>query len=341
MAGTLEVEPEVRLRTREVNLFETSSFLNRGSLQVDGRVCLTRNFSRKGVWYFVSFPFDVYAEGVDPDFSLGDDQTNTGGNYFYVLTYDGEKRSTERSGESCWTVVPASAAQGDLPLFEKGKGYLLAIDEEADRTTLCFSSAEGAVPDSFGKTEAFTLTVPYAVEETDPERGWILCGNPLPSPLPLGAFDHPDLDGFVYVFNGEGYSAIGVTGNYALPPFSAFFLKAKRSVTLSVGLMETAQEELLQTLPLRGVPTAPSVERASGNEQVKTTIGGRLEGDVFRLSGTTGHGRLQVYDSAGRSITSSSFAEGAVVQIALPREKGFYIVVATTEQGIYPFKVVR
>jgi hypothetical protein len=32
------------------------------------------------------------------------------------------------------------------------------------------------------------------------------------------------LDGFVYVFfNGEGYSAIGVTGNYALPPFSAFF----------------------------------------------------------------------------------------------------------------------
>ncbi|MDD4115742.1 MAG: hypothetical protein PHG27_09160 [Massilibacteroides sp.] len=339
--GELVVRQGKTFHVQEMNLYETSSILNKGYLQLDGKICLNRTFPEKGVWYFVSFPFDVYAEGLDPEFSLKDDSPNSGGNYIYVRTYDGKKRSEERTVKTSWTVVPESATSSDNPLFEKGKGYLLAIDEGADRNTVSFSSSPGDLSADYGKSGEIVIDIPYSVRENDPDDGWAFCGNPLPSSLPVNALNHPDLDGYVYLFNGENYTPISVNEEYELPPFSAFFLKAKQGLTLDINaLEETSERKQVDELhPLKKRGLEPVEQRTSGIDGIGDERPYRIVGSSFQLKSVTEDGILILYDWTGRRISSCSFTKGEIPHIGFPKEHGTYVVWVETRNIRKGYKV--
>ena len=100
-------------------------------------------FAEKGKWYFVSFPHDGSLAGIDARFQLGDASTVTTepvNNILYIQTYDGRRRAENNRSDGNWTVLSADAFSPEDILLEKGKGYLMAIDETADIQTLSFSS---------------------------------------------------------------------------------------------------------------------------------------------------------------------------------------------------------
>ena len=76
-------------------------------------------FEEPGKWYFISFPFDVYPPGIDLHFEQKDATPNDGGNYFYVQSYNGDKRASSNQSAGNWEVVPIRP--DNVPLFEKTK----------------------------------------------------------------------------------------------------------------------------------------------------------------------------------------------------------------------------
>ncbi|MCD7913817.1 MAG: hypothetical protein LUG96_00205 [Tannerellaceae bacterium] len=125
---------------------------------VEDQMHVYKTFDEKGKWYFVSFPFDVYMDGIDKDFELKDDQPNAGGNFLYILFYDGIKRSMQNRSTGNWEII--STMNGNQPVFEKGKGYLIAIDEKATKNTLVFSSVTSNYSSGYLKTHSVFLDFP-------------------------------------------------------------------------------------------------------------------------------------------------------------------------------------
>ena len=186
----IRIQPEGVLHTRQMTTLHT--------------------FAEKGKWYFVSFPHDVSLEGIDARFQLGDASTVTTepvNNILYIQTYDGRRRAENNRSDGNWTVLSADAFSPEDILLEKGKGYLMAIDETADIQTLSFSS-----PANNSQTFRETLSVPLEANTLqggdEANNGWILCGNPYPSAVSLQEIlPNPDLDGYVYLYNGQDYEA--------------------------------------------------------------------------------------------------------------------------------------
>lgn len=343
--GGIRIEKNKVFRVNDLNLYEASSYItNEGELLLNGKIHLTRTFPEKGVWYFVSFPFDVYADGLDSGFTLKDETPNAGGNYFYVLTYNGKRRSEGQSVQSNWDVLPVSVTQSGEPVFEKNKGYLFAIDEQADATTISFSSRSEAIPSTFGKNAEINIDIPYTTTADDANSGWFFCGNPLPAPMHVNELAHPSLDGYVYLFNGEEYSPIPLDGNYLLPPYSAFFLKAKQSTTLSVGSKEDEGHNavLLSAMySLHDAKTEPSATITTGNEAIVKHTSYRMEATRFCITNAPEKGTVHICDANGRTILTSSFVEGETKQIALPEQPGFYVLLLQTQNGRIEYKLIR
>lgn len=178
----IRIQPEGVLHTRQMTTLHT--------------------FAEKGKWYFVSFPHDVSLAGIDARFQLGDASTVTTepvNNILYIQTYDGRGRAENNRSDGNWTVLSADAFSPEDILLEKGKGYLMAIDETADIQTLSFSS-----PANNSLTFRETLSVPLEANTLqggdEANKGWILCGNPYPSAVSLReVLPNPDLDGHVYL----------------------------------------------------------------------------------------------------------------------------------------------
>ena len=342
--GKMIVEKNKTFSLGDLNIHEaSSSFKNEGDLLLDGKVSLTRTFPEKGVWYFVSFPFDVYADGIDSGFALKDDSPNAGGNFIYVLSYNSETRSKGDGTQSNWVVLPESATRSNSPVFEKNKGYLLAIDEQADKTTICFTSRAGDVSSSFGKSGEINIDIPYAIDKNSANSGWYLCGNPLPSSLHVKELAHSSLDGYVYLFNGEDYTQIPLDGNYVLPPFAAFFLKADQTTTISVGVTgEDPKSIALSAMsPLRGIKSEPSVGVATNNIEVMENKFYRMEKNMFHITNAPENGTVAIVDGAGRQISVSKFASGESKQILLPKQSGFYVLIIQTQNGRGEYKFIR
>lgn len=344
LQGELTVAKQKRMSMQELTIHgERSVVRSEGELWIGDKINLVRTFPEKGVWYFVSFPFDVYADGIDPAFTLKDDTPNNGGNYFYVLTYNSKARSEELSMNDYWEVLPEAFAYGNNPVFEKNKGYLFAIDDQAETTTIRFSSRPGVVPPTYGKSGELMIDIPYSIIEENANTGWYLCGNPLPSPLPVRQLKHPDLDGYVYVFNGENYLPYSFDENYTLPPYSAFFLKAKRSVELSVNLEEPSPISLALTAspPLRGILAEPQTDLPTSNTVVLDNTCFQMEENSFFINNPAESGRIVLFDAMGRILLTFPFTQGEYRHIPLPEQPGFYILLVQTQNGRKEYKFTR
>ena len=153
-----------------------------------------------------------------PDFQLGDDKSDTNGNYFYVQTYNGEKRANSQSPSNNWEVIPQTIINTSQPIFKKNKGYLIAIDASADRQNLRFSSKAGDIPIDFGKNGQASIPVSINNQsQNQNHNGWYLCGNPLPAPLSLSQIEsNSALDGYIYIYDGSTYQPYVIGSDFAI-----------------------------------------------------------------------------------------------------------------------------
>lgn len=304
----IRIQPEGVLHTRQMTTLHT--------------------FAEKGKWYFVSFPHDVSLAGIDARFQLGDASTVTTepvNNILYIQTYDGRRRAENNCSDGNWTVLSADAFSPEDILLEKGKGYLMAIDEAADIQTLSFSS-----PANNSQTFRETLSVPLEANTLqggdEANNGWILCGNPYPSAVSLQEIlPNPDLDGYVYLYNGQDYEAYPIDSDYAIPAGSAFFVKAVQDTELLFQRKEdTASSVILQhaALPYQGKePGSPSITQTiKPSCKIQYTI---RAGKIHIQNSQAGE--LIVYTVLGKEVKRMRLLDGEG-EYALPQSAGMYFL---------------
>lgn len=304
----IRLQPEGVLHTRQMTTLHT--------------------FAEKGKWYFVSFPHDVSLKGIDSRFQLGDASTVTTepvNNILYIQTYDGKRRAENNRSDGNWTVLSADAFSPEDILLEKGKGYLMAIDETADIQTLSFSS-----PANNSQTFRETMSVPLEANTLQggdgANNGWILCGNPYPSAVSLQEIlPNPDLDGYVYLYNGQDYEAYPIDSDYAIPAGSAFFVKAVQDTELLFQRKEdTASSVILQhaALPYQGKePESPSITQTiKPSCKIQYTI---RSGKIHIQNSQAGE--LIVYTVLGKEVKRMRLLEGEG-EYALPQSAGMYFL---------------
>ena len=304
----IRIQPEGVLHTRQMTTLHT--------------------FAEKGKWYFVSFPHDVSLEGIDARFQLGDASTVTTepvNNILYIQTYDGRRRAENNRSDGNWTVLSADAFSPEDILLEKGKGYLMAIDETADIQTLSFSS-----PANNSQTFRETMSVPLEANTLqggdEANNGWILCGNPYPSAVSLQEIlPNPDLDGHVYLYNGQDYEAYPIDSDYAIPAGSAFFVKAVQDTELLFQRKEdTASSVILQhtALPYQGKePGSPSITQAI---KPSCKIQYIIRSGKIHIQNSQA-GELIVYTVLGKEVKRMRLLEGEG-EYALPQSAGMYFL---------------
>lgn len=336
----LKIASGVHLTVNNLILHELdNTFTSNGVLTVNNCITLNKTFSEKGKWYFISFPFDVYTNGVDTRFQQKDDKLNNGGNYFYIQTYNGEKRATNNNASGNWEVLPVSSPQSKVPLFQKNKGYLIAIDAKATIQTLIFSSRPGEIPTDFAQKGSASIFAPIPiVRATEINNGWYFCGNPLPSPLSFSQIEpNPALDGYIYIYEGpEGYKAYPIGSDYTIPPFAAFFVKATSDTELKVSnATPSGREMLLNTsMPLHTLKAEPGI-RTDTPTTTSPKIGQpnyQIRDKQLYLENMPVSGFMQLTDITGRYIDRQFFHSGSSV-IQLTASPGIYII--GVEAGLY------
>lgn len=300
-----------------------------GKLSVKESVSLRHTFPEKAKWYFLTFPFDVYLKDIDNRFQLKDEQFTGSGNYFYVQTYNGDKRSSTQKPTGNWETISLSVSSDNPLVFERGKGYLVALDAAASDNTLTFSVEGENIPEDFGKTVSIPVNVASSMDAGDDNSGWYLCGNPLPAPLKLSQIQpDPALDGNIYLYDGKNYAPYAIGSNYELPPLAAFFVKASATTELTVtNEPSTAKAVLLKSgYPLRSELTEPinvKTQLLKIRKENETSI---LKGNVLYLSGFSSVGKLKVVDVTGQLVYSCPVPQGSSVQ-SLPLRGGLYILI--------------
>lgn len=333
-SGSIEIQPHSSLSTTDISLFGTdNSIHSEGELHISGGITLHKTFEETGKWYFISFPFDVYRSGIDPAFSQKDDVPNEGGNYFYVQTYNGNKRAIENQSSNNWEVVPVLPE--DKPIFEKNKGYLIALDEKATGKTLSFSSKQGDIPLTFGQSG--TITIPIETisnRENRENHGWYLCGNPLPAPLALSRIkDNPSLDGFIYVYDGYKYQPYLIGSDYALPPYSAFFVKASSSTNLEIMedyTTKTAKETINTHHPLRSIIKEPHIQVTHQVAILDSNIYYSIKDKQLYLKDIPTNGKIKLFNLLGQCVWQKRIYPGTNF-VPITIEPGMYILQIHTE----------
>lgn len=330
-SGSLKINPDNRFILQNLDLYENkTSLYSAGEILLSGHITLHKTFEKAGKWYFISFPFDVYPSGIDPRFEQKDDTPNDGGNYFYVQSYNGDKRASTNQSTGNWEV--AAINSNNTPLFEKNKGYLIALDEKATEQTITFSSRPDDIPVDFGNTGAITIPLDSDITSGNEENyGWYLCGNPLPAPLLLSGIEkNMVLDGNIYVYDGSGYKTYSLNSNYALPPFAAFFIKASSPTELKVSSNSTSTKamEIIQTnFPLNksiAEPHPAKQNTAIGNPDTKD-FHFFIKDKQLYLRNIPETGYIRLLNMMGQCLLQKEIRQGSQV-IRITDRPGMYIL---------------
>lgn len=344
-AGDLIISPQSRLTLNNLDLYGTEATIHsNGEINISNCITLHKTFDKAGKWYFISFPFDVYPTGIDPRFAQKDATPNDGGNYFYVQSYNGDKRASANQSAGNWEVVPIRSI--GVPLFEKNKGYLIALDEKTADRTLSFSSQPGDIPEDFARTGLLAVPIESSMTSDNQENyGWYLCGNPLPAPLVLSQIEkNIALDGKVYIYDGRGYKSYSLDSNYALPPFSAFFVKTSAPTEIKVvsDQAPTKATNIIQTdFPLVLKESEPCQSSQSSGLDTSAT------GDILffikdrsiDLVNIPENGLLRLVNMTGNCVLQKKIQEGSQT-IPLTCEPGIYILQIRSSHHLSHHKVI-
>ena len=319
--GNIHILPTGNLSANNLTIYpndgilaSSSTLRSSGTINISGKITIEKTFAQKGKWYFISFPFDVFASGIDPDFQLGDDKSDTNGNYFYVQTYNGEKRANSQSPSNNWEVIPQTIINTSQPIFKKNKGYLIAIDASADRQNLRFSSKAKDIPIDFGKNGQ--ASIPVSINNQSQNQN--LCGNPLPAPLSLSQIEsNSALDGYIYIYDGSTYQPYVIGSDFAIPPFSAFFVKAHKSTSLSVyNTSEPANYKLLSTNAPISFPTSEPQARqdppVSNQAFSFPELSYQLENKTLFINNLPSPGKVKLLTPAGILVFTQRYRLGTL-----------------------------
>lgn len=326
--GSLHIPAGHSLRVNNLALCDSEIAIHSsGTLVIQEKITAYKTFPEKGKWYFISFPFDVYTEDIETSFQLGDDSTEEEGNFFYIRQYNGDRRATSGSATGNWEVVSIQSVNenGNL-LFEKGKGYLIALDEKADKKELSFSCEAENIPVDFGKKTSIPISVETGSID-DEHQGWFLCGNPLPAPLHLSELiDNPALDGNVYCYDGSHYTAYPIGGDQVLPPFSAFFVKSCEHTELEIqpsGHLRSAPFPAF--LSMEAPFFEPEITVLSSASPIQNSPEIDIDGKQLYLKGLPSSGKISIIDFSGRTVYSQVVSAGSS-KIPLYLRTGTYIL---------------
>lgn len=304
----IQIQPEGSLQTQQMTTFHT--------------------FEEKGKWYFVSFPHDVYPEGIDSRFQLGDASTKTTepvNNILYILTYDGKRRADNNQTSGNWKVISTDEVVPGEVLLQRGKGYLIAIDETAAYQTLTFSSPKHQ---QIRLTDNTSVGIEAQLLQSGSEahNGWILCGNPYPSALSLQEIlPNPALDGNIYIYNGTDYDSYPIGSNYKIPAGSAFFIKANQDTNLAFQKKDDeAPSTVLRqmTLPYQG--KEPENRLLTQTTKPTQRFHYAIQNGKIRIT-TTSPGKLTLYNALGIKIKHCHLTRGER-EYALPQQPGIYFL---------------
>ena len=319
----IQIQPEGILHTRQMTSLYT--------------------FAEKGKWYFVSFPHDVSLNGIDTRFQLGDASTITTepvNNILYIQAYDGRRRAENNRADGNWTVLSADVFSPDDILLEKGKGYLMAIDETADIQTLSFSSPENGSL-IYQEKASIDLEANILQGSDEAHNGWILCGNPYPSAISLQEIQpNTALDGHIYIYNGDAYEAYPIGSDYAIPAGCAFFVKAAQDTELLFQKKEDSTSSVIlrhSALPYQG----KEPENLSTTQTIKTPhkVQYTIQAGKIRIMASQA-GELILYNILGKEMRRIKLKEG-VGEYALPQPSGIYFLVITSGSQTETLKIKR
>lgn len=330
-SGSLIINPDTRFILNNLDLYESNaSIYSEGAILLSDCITLHKTFEESGKWYFISFPFDVYPSGIDPRFKQKDATPNDGGNYFYVQSYNGDKRASDNQSSGNWEVTPVRP--DNAPLFEKNKGYLIALDGKATIRTLSFSSQPGDIPEDFANTGVITIPLGTNMTSGNQENyGWYLCGNPLPAPLVLSQIEkNIALDGNIYVYDGNGYKTYSLNSNYALPPFAAFFVKASSQTELKVSSDSTptkATSIIRTNFPVNKSIAGPYSDKQSTG--IKSPIAEDfhffIKDGQLHLQNIPEAGYVRIINMMGHCVLQKRIRQGAQV-VPVANVSGMYIL---------------
>lgn len=328
--GSLHITDNGHFIVDELFLHNTDiSLAVAGELTVNKQITTYYTFPEKGKWYFLSFPFDVSLKGLDPRFELKDDTFSGNGNYLYVQTYNSDKRASSQQATGNWEVFPMPSSSENPLIFEKGKGYLVALDATASDNTLTFSVDKENIPDNFGKANSIPINVSSSGDVNSGHSGWYLCGNPLPAPLKLSRIKTDSaLDGNIYLYDGNAYKSYPIGSNYALPPLAAFFVKATAATELTItGELSEANAILLKSdFSLRSELAEPTEVKTQISQVEKETGKSFLKGNTLYLDNLPSAGKVKVIDVAGRVVYSRAVSNRSSV-LPLSLRSGLYIII--------------
>lgn len=344
-SGSLKINPDTRFILKNLDLYESdASIYSEGAILLSDCITLHKTFEESGKWYFISFPFDVYPSGIDPRFKQKDATPNDGGNYFYVQSYNGDKRASDNQSSGNWEVTPVRP--DNAPLFEKNKGYLIALDGKATIRTLSFSSQPGDIPEDFANTGVITIPLGTNMTSGNHENyGWYLCGNPLPAPLVLSQIEkNIALDGNIYVYDGNGYKTYSLSSNYALPPFAAFFVKASSQTELKVSSDSTptkATSIIRTNFPVNKSIAEPYSDKQSTG--IKSPIAEDfhffIKDGQLHLQNIPEAGYVRIINMMGRCVVQKRIRQGAQV-VPVANVSGMYILQIHSSNYQKHYKVV-
>ena len=324
--GSLQITQDGTFHTNEITLYDTESshatLIASGMLDIQEQFIVEKTFPTKGQWYFFSLPFDLYADDIE-NFTFKDDTETGNGDFFYLQTYDGEQRA---NGQPGWKVVSASQTT-DQPIIHKHQGYLIALDAGASTTTIRFHCPSERIPSEFGNSGS--LSVDVAAGGNEANNGWVLCGNPLPAPLPLRNIERTEgLDGYIYLYQNGTYQAYSLSSDYALPPYSAFFIKAAEETVLEI----SAPTEVVSSARLLAceTPLRASQEpenHPTSNQTILPTSEIRIiqEPHQIRIEQLPKAGTATWFNAQGQ-IIQTAFVPSGSSTLRYPSSSGFYLL---------------
>lgn len=324
----LTIRDQAALTCRELHLYDSEiSIQTEGKLVVEDQMHVYKTFDEKGKWYFISFPFDVYMDGIDKDFEVKDDQPNAGGNFLYILFYDGIKRSMQNHSTGNWEII--STMNGNQPIFEKGKGYLIAIDEKATKNTLVFSSVTGDYSSGYFKTHSVFLDFPEktATHETG-HYGWYLCGNPFLGSLSLKQLEnYPELEPYIYIYDGSEYQIHPVEEDPVIPPAGSFFIKAKQAVRIQFQDATTVpvNRSVNKMIAANSTVTKPILYHMPSGHSGNALSEYSIQGNQLYIRNMPGSGTVSMYDITGKKVVTYPLSSGDHT-LHIPLPKGLYLL---------------